>query len=1174
MIRDPSLRQRLLLLTMVTSGMGVLLGCLGFLAYDMHVAREQKVEELRSTADLIGMNSTAALEFGDSIAAAKLLEALSTRPRMRLGIFYTSDGSQLASFVRADLKGMVLPAGKPIQGMYWKKDRLSYSAPVYLGPRQVGILYMESDLEDLREKLRRFEQLTTLIALGCLLLVYFLTAALQRGITKPIRDLAETARAIAGQKSYSLRAPSLSGRELRQLGADFNHMLDEIERRDAALSEARDILELRVGARTSELEREVKERRQAEQALRKSSNFLNTLIASDPIAIVVRGKDKRVELANPAFYKLFGYSESEVVGKSMRELIIPKELMHEADIHALAVESGRGFHETSVRKKKDGQLIDVEIHAVPLVIDGQQNATLILYQDISERVRAQNALAESEEWFRTVSAAAPVGIFCTDASGKILYANQRWTEMTGLSAQDAMHSGWTNAVHPDDRLTVEKLWTSGLALQMELRDQCRFKTPEGHVNWVEWQTRALLGTNGTLQGFVGVLEDITQRRAAEQRLMEAKEAAEAASRAKSEFLANMSHEIRTPMNGILGMTELTLDTELQPLQREYLDMVKSSAESLLGIINDVLDFSKIEAGRLDLELAPFSLLDCIESALHPLGVRANQKGLEVVWAVLGDVPEVLEGDATRLRQILINLVGNAIKFTKQGEVRVLAERLASEQGGIAIRFTVSDTGIGIPKEKHQQIFEAFAQADSSTTREFGGTGLGLSISARLIQLMKGEIGIQSAPGKGTTFTFVLPFALGTTCDSSTQLVQKVEGKTRKVLVVDDNEVNLALLKRLLPQWGLEPVCADSGTQALEILEKASAEGGTFPLVLLDQNMPDMGGYQVAERIRSVAPEERTAILILSSATNPTDQLLAKKLGIARVLTKPLRRTTLKEAIFQALSLRNQSEKEQIPSSEEKNAYRLQLLLVEDNRVNQKLAIRLLEKMGHVVTLAENGRDAVEIVQQKSFDLILMDIQMPIMSGVEATRKIREMEQGTGRHIPIIAMTAHAMAGDAERYLSSGMDGYVSKPIRTDSLRAELDRLGKPASREEKRTMKERQKDPPTGTLDLAELLARVENDRELLRDLLMISKEELPKHLESLRDAVEAKDGTRVALTAHTLKGMLANLSASHAADIAAQLERMGRNGEVAGYGEVFANFERNAKNLLRELADCMAGVS
>jgi len=461
----------------------------------------------------------------------------------------------------------------------------------------------------------------------------------------------------------------------------------------------------------------------------------------------------------------------------------------------------KGFiHETAKRKKKNGALVDVEVHAVPLALKSGEQNVLALYQDISGRLEAQRALRESEQLFRTLSAAAPIGIFYTDAAGKILYTNKRWEEMTGRTAEHAMRKGWADAVHPEDRATVEKLWKSGFTLQIELKDQCRFLTPEGHVNWVQWQTRALMGTDGILQGYVGVIEDITKQRAAEQRLVEAKQAAEAASRAKSQFLANMSHEIRTPMNGILGMTELALDTELQPEQREYLEMVWSSAESLLGIINDILDFSKIEAGRLDLESVPFSLLDCIESALEPLAVRAQQKNLEVTWALQGDVPEVLLGDPTRLRQILINLAGNAIKFTKEGEVSVQAQRLQSTGGFIPIRFSVSDTGMGIPKDKQQQIFDAFSQADSSTTREFGGTGLGLSISARLIQLMKGEIELESTPDKGSTFTFTVPFLAGTAAASPLPLIVHSAMENERVLVVDDNEINRILLMNILPQW--------------------------------------------------------------------------------------------------------------------------------------------------------------------------------------------------------------------------------------------------------------------------------------------------------------------------------------------------------------------------------------
>jgi two-component system sensor histidine kinase/response regulator len=1168
-IREISLRQRLLLLTMLTSGIGVLLGCLGFLAYDMHVAREHKEEDLHSAADLIGTNSTAALAFDDATSGSELLGALSTRSQIRLGILYRSDGSFFASYMRADVNGMLRAPDRPPGGMVWSKNRLAYTSPVRLESRELGWLYLESDITDLQERLWRFEQLTAFIPMGSLLLVYLLTAALQRGIARPIQNLAAIARSIATEKSYSLRAPPLSWRELRQLGAEFNHMLDEIEKRDAALNEARGVLELRVATRTGELEMEIKERRRAEQDLQQRTTFLNTLITKNPLAIAVGGPDGRLELVNPAFEKLFGYTNDEALGLRIDNLLYPSSLSRDEMDGRLKRVKEETVHEAVKRRKKNGDLVDVEVHAVPLLLEGGEQNVLALYQDISERLEAQRALLESEEMFRMLSATAPVGIVLADDMGNLTYVNEHYLRITGLKAESAHGTVWKTVIHPENLQGFCEIREKALANKEDYAVSYRYLNRDGRTVWVDTVAKRFTKKDGDKHGYVVVIQDVTERHNAEERLRDAKELAEAASRAKSEFLANMSHEIRTPMNGILGMTDLVLDTELQPEQRENLEMVRSSAESLLGIINDILDFSKIEAGRLDLESVSFSLLDCIESALDPLAVRAQQKGLEVTWALQGDIPELLMGDPTRLRQILINLAGNAIKFTKDGEVSVLAQRLPSKEGFITIRFSVSDTGIGIPKEKQQQIFDAFSQADSSTTREFGGTGLGLSISTRLIQMMNGEIGLESAPGKGSTFTFTVPFLIGTAVAPALPALTHPEMLNQRVLIVDDNEINRNLLMHVLPPWGLQPACALDGTEALELFRKSVEGGVPFSVVLLDLNMPGMDGYEVSEGIRLLAKKEQPAIILLSSAPSLADPDHLKKLGIERHLIKPLRRATLYEAIRHGLKLPAPSQKTPNPGNEPRKTHRLRLLLVEDNHVNQKLALRLLEKMGHQVTLAINGRDAIDLLQPDSFDLVLMDIQMPVMGGVEATQKIRDAERKTGGHIPIIAMTAHAMAGDAEKYLSAGMDGYVSKPVRPGFLRAAIDRLARPAHGEIRNPAQEEEKYMPNAIIDLNELLARVENDRGLMRDLLLIFKEEFPRHLQALHDAVDSMDGEKVAAVAHALKGMLSNL----AAGAAARLEQLGRNREVSEFREACASFENISKELLLELDTCMAEV-
>ena len=809
--------------------------------------------------------------------------------------------------------------------------------------------------------------------------------------------------------------------------------------------------------------------------------------------------------------------------------------------------------------------------------------TLELEQEVGDRQRAQEALRESEERIRLLLDSTAEAIFGTDQKGNCTFCNpatlrllgyENADKLLGICIHDLIHHTRADGTHyPIEECVIRIALDADEGLHS---DQEVFWRADGTSFPVELWAFPIRKA-GEAVGAVITFLDITARKKGQAALMEAKEAAEAASRAKSEFLANMSHEIRTPMNGIIGMTELALDTTLSAEQRDYLNLVKSSADGLLHVINDILDFSKIEAGKLELEKTEFGIRDLFKNTLKTLAVRADKRGTEVTVRIAPEIPEAVVGDSTRLRQLLVNLVGNSIKFTEHGNIHVNAELEPGATNEIRLHISISDTGIGIAKEKQGLIFEAFSQADGSTTRRFGGTGLGLTISRQLVELMGGKIWLESEVGRGSTFHFTCAFEKGSEIASGEEDAGLIPTGLH-VLIVDNNPTNHAILSEMLTNWRMAPSVASTGAAAFLALDQARAAGRPFSIVLLDAKMPADEGFKILERIHRNRGMADAVIMMVPLERQNTEIERCRELGANQIVSKPVSQSDLLDAILFVLGVNGVEENLAAPPRLPVgiSGRPLNVLLAEDNIVNQKLAVRLLEKAGHRVTLAGSGREALTLWENQAppgFDVVLMDIQMPEMDGMEATAAVREREKHSGKHTLILAMTAHAMRGDKERCLAAGMDGYVSKPIHPAALFAEIERCLE--GREEAGKMMEQSALTDNETqLDHASLLERVEGDQELLVEMVRLFREDAPNLLAAINAALQRGDMASLEHSAHSFKGAASNLSAKAVAEAAAQLEKHAKNRDGAAAKAGFARLESALKSLIPALAELCEGVT
>jgi PAS domain S-box-containing protein len=1111
---------------------------------------------------------------------------------------------------------------------------LSAYGPVTFGSTAYALV-VEIDEKEAFSPISNLKGFMGVFAAVLMLITVLASLYIANKSTKPIRELTRSSIEItAGNLDTEINVASND--ELGVLAQSFSTMRDSIR-------QAQDVLEQRVEERTAELRK------------------LSTAVEQSPASVVITDPQGTIEYVNPKFSEVTGYSAEEAIGQNPRILKsgqTPPEVYEDLWKTVTAGEDWRG---ELINKKKDGALYWESVSISPITDgDGSVQFYLAVKQDITEAKQMEESIREKEARFRGYFEHSQVGMAVTSPTKGWVEANDQLQRMLGYNLDELREKTWAELTHPDDIAEDAKQFERMLAGEIDnyALDK-RFIRKDGEIVYTNLTVACNRAETGDVLHVLASFQDITERQKMDndlhERIKELDEAqsamlnmmedldeekskAEEATRAKSDFLANMSHEIRTPMNAVIGMAHLALKTELTAKQQDYLSKIQSSANSLLGIINDILDFSKIEAGKLDMEAVEFDLLETIDNVANVITVKAQEReNLEVLFYLDPQVPNFLVGDSLRLNQILVNLGNNAVKFTEQGEI-VLSVRVNERSDDkVTLQFSVRDTGIGMTVEQQGKLFQAFSQADTSTTRKYGGTGLGLTISKRLVNMMGGEIWVESEPGQGTTFNFTSDFGLGKeTVKRSFEPSPNLRGL--KVLVVDDNATSREILHDILESFSFEVFLAASGDEALEEVEMTGKDK-PFELVIMDWKMPGMDGIETSRRIKDHKGLSKIPPIILVTAYGREEIMRqADEIGLEGFLLKPVNSSVLFDTIMQALGKEVQ-DVHRVDRKKEQSAAELsaisgvRVLLVEDNEINQQVAQEILQGAGIIVTVANNGQEGVDAARQNHYDAILMDIQMPVMDGYAATRKIREwevgmrnaecgmgkseggMRNGEGgrrnkndensdvgdqepaasdqRPVPIIAMTAHAMAGDEQKSLQAGMNGHVTKPIDPDQLFAALQKWIKPAA---ERTVVPKslpasggppEIDPPPELdqavpdgdelpeslpgFDLAAGLQRLMGNKRLYRKLLVDFGTKYTETAAEIRGALDARDFEQAHSLIHNLKGLAGNLEAGDLQVATVEMEKLvkGQTGETTSDEELNQKFA-GLENALEQALDAV----